>query len=239
MAKNRTQTSRRLSYDTCHPEELFISPLVENALLDFFDSQCFKGKDVLDVGCGSQPFKNNLISAGANYYSLDVAEIDGVTIDYIQQLDTDFHIEKKFDFIICTEVLEHVVDWNTAFNDLNKLLRDNGEIVITCPHFYQLHEKPHDYWRPTPFTFDHYARKYNLTVQKNEQLGSFWDVVGTVVNTSYGITRKQYNYRTLLVQKVLVKLLKLSSKALGSRYLHTNFEVSSPLYMTNFVLLRK
>ena len=53
--------------------------------------------------------------------------------------------------------------------------------MITCPHMYPLHEEPYDFWRPTPYTFRHFGRKYGLNVIHEESVGTGWDVIGTII----------------------------------------------------------
>ncbi len=41
-----------------------------------------------------------------------------------------------FQFVLCTEVLEHVADWPMAFKNLASLMSSGGHLLITCPFFY-------------------------------------------------------------------------------------------------------
>ncbi len=42
--------------------------------------------------------------------------------------------DKMFDVVICCEVLEHVEDLKSSFNELNRVTKDNGQLLITVPN---------------------------------------------------------------------------------------------------------
>ena len=79
-----------------------------------------------------------------------------------------------FDFVLCTEVMEHVANWNLAFRNLAALTRRGGRVLITCPHFYQLHEEPHDFWRPTPHALEYFGHRCGLRRIHHENAGDAW-----------------------------------------------------------------
>jgi SAM-dependent methyltransferase len=66
----------------------------------------------------------------------------------------------SLDGVICSEVLEHVVDYTAAIREMTRVLKPGGRLLTTTPFLYPLHG-PEDYWRFTPQTLeillrDHY-----------------------------------------------------------------------------------
>jgi SAM-dependent methyltransferase len=62
--------------------------------------------------------------------------------------------ERRFDVVICEEVLEHVADpWAAAAN-LRTLCAPGGLVIVSTPFMLRVHELPqygmYDYWRFTP-----------------------------------------------------------------------------------------
>lgn len=62
--------------------------------------------------------------------------------------------ERRFDVVICEQVLEHVEDpWLAAAN-LHRLCAPGGRVVVSSPFLVKVHELPQygmkDYWRFTP-----------------------------------------------------------------------------------------
>ena len=77
---------------------------------------------ILDAGCG-----NGRITAMLHKYSSSNSEI--LAFDVIES-ELDLSDLGKFDFIYCQEVLHHIENPKVGFENLVKLLNENGEIAI-------------------------------------------------------------------------------------------------------------
>jgi SAM-dependent methyltransferase len=62
--------------------------------------------------------------------------------------------ERRFDVVICEQVLEHVVDPCAAAANLRRLCAEGGHVIVSTPFLVKVHELPayamFDYWRFTP-----------------------------------------------------------------------------------------
>jgi SAM-dependent methyltransferase len=188
FATDRCQAARRPTYTPGSPPETFIVPLLRVRIEAAIREYAFAGTApplVLDVGCGRQPFRPMLDSGGATYVGVDVQQSPEGTVEVIAAVDEILPatlLERgPFDFILCTEVLEHVADWPAAFANLARLLGPGGKLLITCPHFYHLHEEPYDFWRPTLHALNYFARVQGLHVIHQEAAGDGWDLLGTLL----------------------------------------------------------
>jgi SAM-dependent methyltransferase len=84
----------------------------------------------------------------AEYIGVDLTEGKGVDrICRVEDLVTTFG-PNSFDFVVASELLEHVPDWRSAISNLKNVCKPNGIIMITTrsPGF-KYHGYPHDYWR--------------------------------------------------------------------------------------------
>ncbi|MFH1744861.1 MAG: class I SAM-dependent methyltransferase [bacterium] len=102
---------------------------------------------VLDVGCG-EGFLGEEIKkkTSAVVYGIDVAEsvvdLAKNKLDEVFCSDIEKNIDswpeniktKKFDIIIVSEVLEHLFYPEKLLDDLRKVLKKDGEIIITVPN---------------------------------------------------------------------------------------------------------
>jgi ubiquinone/menaquinone biosynthesis C-methylase UbiE len=105
-----------------------------------------EGMSLLDAGTGpglyalSLAYKNKISALGID---LDVKKLkDAEKISKVlniknvsfQKADlTKLKLNKKFDRIICSDVLEHIENDQLAINNLSKLLKPNGFILFTFP----------------------------------------------------------------------------------------------------------
>ena len=62
--------------------------------------------------------------------------------------------QRRFDVVICEQVLEHVVDPCAAAVNLRELCNPGGHTIVSTPFLVRVHELPlfgmGDYWRFTP-----------------------------------------------------------------------------------------
>jgi SAM-dependent methyltransferase len=110
--------------------------------------------DVLDVGCGAQPYRE-LFHPQANYRAIDSAGAEhnfGYAVPDTTYYEGDcWPIDNaSIDVILCTETLEHVPDPSVFLAEAARCLRPGGWLLLTVPFAARWHYIPHDYWRFTP-----------------------------------------------------------------------------------------
>jgi SAM-dependent methyltransferase len=109
---------------------------------------------VLDVGCGAQPFRS-LFPADVRYIGIDSVEAKdkfGYEIPgtlYFEGPDWPVG-DGSIDFVLCTEVFEHVADSRAFLAEMFRCLAPNGRVALTVPFSARWHYIPYDYWRFTP-----------------------------------------------------------------------------------------
>ena len=70
-------------------------------------------------------------------------DVEGGNLDFKGTIDGELDLKlPRFDYVICTEVLEHVLDWKKTSQNFQQLTKPGGEILITAPFLYPLHEEP-------------------------------------------------------------------------------------------------
>ncbi|GAB4128539.1 MAG: hypothetical protein OHK0045_02880 [Raineya sp.] len=233
-------------YKADFPQEVFIRNIIAESAIFFFQNYVLPNSDknlrVLDVGCGKQPFRSLFEEMGFQYVGLDYKQNQYQNVEVVEAIDTDFlhkyqHIE-AFDIVVCTEVLEHVALWEKAFENIAHLTKPDGKVFITCPHFYPLHEEPYDFWRPTTHTLRYFASKYNFEILHLSQIGSAWDVLGTLLNnTSFYIKSNKIKDRILF--RIFNFLYTHLKKMLLKNTIQKKIGVHSQVYLSNIAVLKK
>ena len=109
----------------------------------------YKNLDILEIGSGDTSINQSaehIFSNAKLFVQTDVN--DSLGHKYLD-ITSAIQIEEKFDLVLCTNVLEHIFDINSAIQNLRYLLKDRGHLVVSVPFIYPLHDEPKDYWRFT------------------------------------------------------------------------------------------
>jgi 2-polyprenyl-3-methyl-5-hydroxy-6-metoxy-1,4-benzoquinol methylase len=100
------------------------------------------GQRVLDLGCGSGEFTSSLAAAGAQVIGAEVAETAILAAQRLHP-DGDFRLvpfdgelpfdDDAFELVWASEVIEHVADTHLWLNEVRRVLRPGGRLLITTP----------------------------------------------------------------------------------------------------------
>lgn len=162
------------------------------------------GMQVGDIGCGGQPLRYLIESCGGEYVGIDVIQNDQETVDIIADISAIPLPEESFDVIVCTEVLEHSFEPQKALQELSRLLKPSGAILITTPFAYPLHEIPYDFSRITPFYIEYWFPKLGLKQPDILKLnGNELEVIATVWGNIW-----KPNKNTFFLVRVLFAVLR-------------------------------
>lgn len=97
-------------------------------------SKYLKG-DILEVGAGNGNFTSKL----SKYGKVTAIDYDSgyqnTSYGDIEKGKYFFDKDKKFDSIVCMNVLEHIKDDNKALKNMHALLGDGGRLILLVPAF--------------------------------------------------------------------------------------------------------
>ena len=132
-----------------------------------------KNKKVLDLGCGTNKYKKYFIQKN-KFIGIDVKtsgrEINQKTPDVFYDGKKLPFNDGNFDLIICTEVLEHVENFELVVSEIFRSLKRNGSAVITMPFITAEHEIPYDFRRFTSYGIKKEFENMGFMVKKFEKI---------------------------------------------------------------------
>lgn len=133
-----------------------------NILKGIYENKHYMSGRLLDFGCGSKPYKA-LFDKVTDYVGLDFNNEghshENEEIDFFYDGKTIPFEPESFDCILSTEVFEHIFNLEELLKELNRVLKNNGYVLITCPFVYPEHETPYDYARYTHFALKDLLQK--------------------------------------------------------------------------------
>ena len=115
---------------------------VESHILDFADFEAYRGKAVLEVGCGIGTAAQSFMEAGADYTGIDVspksialaqvrAKVFGLTGELLTgDIQTLTFPDKQFDLVYSFGVLHHIADLGSALKNIHAMLKPGGEFKL-------------------------------------------------------------------------------------------------------------
>lgn len=117
-----------------------------NAVRSFAASHAMADRSVLDVGCGTMPYRSMFTARGARYTG---ADIDG-TPDILIGPDGALPLaDDSVDFVVSFQVLEHVRNVPAYLSTVRRVLRKDGRMFISTHGVWPYHPHPTDFWRWT------------------------------------------------------------------------------------------
>jgi SAM-dependent methyltransferase len=105
--------------------------------------------DLLDLGCGNKPYEEWYKSKTTSHTGCDVIQSSENKVDVLCMANELSFVSDKFDTVLCTQALEHVYDHHGLLKEAHRALRKNGNIILTVPFVWELHEEPYDFFRIT------------------------------------------------------------------------------------------
>lgn len=158
---------------------------------------------ILEVGCGT----GGNIEMLSKYGETFALEKETSAVDYARKkypnikqghLPNNIPFDERFDLICMFDVLEHVEEESLSIQNLKKLLKPNGILLITVPAFqclYGSHDK-----------LLHHKRRYTLT-QLQLLLSEFTVIKKTYFNT--------FLFPLLVISRLIDKLFPNKINSLG------------------------
>lgn len=113
--------------------------------------------------------------AGRDYIGCDIQE--GPNVDRIEDVHALSFDDDSVGTVVAFDTLEHVADPLRALQEIHRVLKPGGAVVITSVMFFPIHAHPWDYWRFTPEGFGQLLAPFDSSLV----LAYGWDLMPETV----------------------------------------------------------
>ena len=105
-----------------------------------FNADSYYGLSIIDLGCNEGTYSVLFKAKGFDVDGLDICDLRkafklskkyNMSVNYHSCPIEDLNIGKKFDYIFCSEVLEHINDINLGIISIKKLAHSGTKIIIS------------------------------------------------------------------------------------------------------------
>jgi 2-polyprenyl-3-methyl-5-hydroxy-6-metoxy-1,4-benzoquinol methylase len=168
-----------------------------------------RGVSMLDVGCGVgamtkafEKYFDRIVGIDGSEVKIGKANLlnSAQNISYVLTMFEEYKPTEKFDFIVSTNVLEHVPDSITFLKTLSEWLNPDGQIVMTVPNALGLHKRIgrnigviDDYYKLTEAD---YGKGHVRIYDKNTLIADF-EKAGLTVKHIGGILLKPLSHKQM------------------------------------------
>ncbi len=102
------------------------------------------------------------IFVGKEFIGCDMREGNGV--DRIENVEYLTFEDKSIGTILILDTIEHVENNFLAFNEIYRVLKNNGIVIATSVMDFPIHDFPSDYWRFTPSAMRLLLKKFPIKI---------------------------------------------------------------------------
>lgn len=146
--------------------------------------QYAKGSCV-DIGCGTSPFWEHLEKLVDIYHGVDRYPQSRLPVVVGDVQKMSMFKDDSYDTALCFEVLEHVANPDTAIDEIRRIMKAGGHLILTVPHLSRLHEVPHDYYRYTSFGIQYLLEKNGFEIVTISEKGGLLCFLGHQLSTVF------------------------------------------------------
>jgi SAM-dependent methyltransferase len=178
---------------------------------------------VLNIGAGGDIGKTLMRHAAQQQFQVVALDIDAQRRpDIVGDICAYDFKGQQFDTIVMAEILEHIHSPHLALENVHRILKNGGRLILTTPFIFPIHEAPYDYYRYTRYGLAYLLRHFrDVSIKERNSWAEAIDVLSVRL-----IMDKNWPARILAPFLVLLAFIKWPISFLLSRMIRTNFITS-------------
>ncbi|WP_414568116.1 methyltransferase domain-containing protein [Nostoc sp. CCY 9925] len=191
--------------------------------------------DLLDLGCGMCPLYGLYKDLANSYYCIDWENslYPNPYADLFCDINNSIPLaDNSFDTIILSDVLEHIAEPKLLLQEIYRLLRKDGVVILNVPFFERIHESPYDFYRYTEFILKEMIASIGFKLELFEVVG------GAIESWSY-MTANLSTYLPVIKRIVPIMLFYFVLQLKKSNYIRKKFQVLDSLYPSGYFYIAR
>jgi len=190
----------------------------------------------LDVGCGSKPYE--CLYGASEYVGLEYDTPQNrlsKKAEHFYDGETFPFEDSEFDSVVANEVFEHVFNPDRFLDEVSRVLRPGGMVLMTIPFVWDEHEQPHDFARYSSFGIRSLLERHGFEMIEQRKSMDDVRVIFQLINAYlYKKTVTRNGWVNLLVTMLLMAPFNLLGELFG-----VLLPRNPDLYLDNIVLARR
>lgn len=179
---------------------------------------------VLDLGAGSAKYKEMILKKASEYRSCDA--VKNKNIDDVCDVLNLTYPPESFDTVISTQVMEHVSNPYQMAEQIFKVLKPGGHVIVTAPFLIPLHSDPGDYFRFTAGGLCEIFKQSSFSIIESGHYGGFFMVLSEMIHFSFF---NPYSNKSSRLMSFIEKIAKILN----------NIFTAKTIYVNSFVIAKK
>jgi len=178
------------------------------------------GAQVLNIGAGGDIGKTLMRHASEQQFQVASLDIDAQRHpDIVGDICAHDFKGQQFDVIVMAETLEHIHSPHLALENVHRVLKESGRLILTVPFIFPIHDQPYDYYRYTRYGLEYLLRNFrDVSIAERNSWTETIDVLSARL-----IMDKNWPARILAPFLVLLAFIKWPISFLLSRVVRTHF----------------
>jgi SAM-dependent methyltransferase len=181
----------RLRYFPLHPQWLIYYKETRDLI-----QICKKLRgSVLDIGCADQKLRR-LLPTDCGYVGLDYYQTAAGWYGTRPQIFGDAQclpiLTNSIDSVLLLDVLEHLPRPEDCINEIRRVLKPGGKLILQVPFVYPIHDAPLDFQRWTIYGLRELAKQSHFVVDEEVPLGN--PLESAALLTNIAITKTILNW---------------------------------------------
>lgn len=111
-------------------------------------------KNVIEVGSRQEKNQNTIANLRSLFEQSEYTGLDmrkGPGVDVVADANQIPFDDNSFDLVICLETMEHAEKHWLVAEEIQRIVKKKGYVIVSSQQNFPLHMHPHDYFRFTPY----------------------------------------------------------------------------------------